>query len=606
MKILLVTPPLIQLNTLYPATPVLAGFLASQGVEVAQVDLSLELALQLFSRKGLLKIVAQCRDHKRNTPVVKRFLSCADAYLETIDKAVSFLQGNAPHLASRIAARKLLPEGPRLAAMTSGSGLSSDEALEMLFSTLDTMDRATFLASLYLDDLADVIREGVDPDFGFSRYAERLGVAMPTFDPLLKKLQSPPNLIAGMIDELAAQAIRKHKPDIVGLTLPFPGTVYGAFRIAQQVRKMRPNTRIVMGGGYVNTELRNLTDERVFQFVDDICFDEGYSSWSQVLEGLKREEVLKCMGAQGQTPLYDGIDFSRYINLMETTNPMHRIWSDGKWLKMQVANGCYWHKCAFCDVGLDYIGRYRPPNVDALVEQMEQMIQSTGQTGFHFTDEALAPALLRQLSERLIQRKLKVSWWGNIRFEKAFTPELAQLMAKAGCIAVTGGLECAQDRLLAFMNKGITCKDAATVCKGFSKAGILVHAYLMYGFPTQTQKEIFEALEYVRGLFAKGFIQSAYWHRFALTAHSPIAKDPKAFGVKLAADLSHYPAHGCKVLTREALRKQPKGVRCFALNEIPYAVSRAPDYDRLGHALRCAIYNYMLGLGLDLPVEKWM
>ena len=291
---------------------------------------------------------------------------------------------------------------------------------------------------------------------------------------------------------------------------------------------------------------------------------------------------------------------------METTNPMHRIWSDGKWLKIQVANGCYWHKCAFCDVGLDYIGRYRPPNVDALVEQMEQMIQSTGQTGFHFTDEALAPALLRQLSERLIQRKLKVSWWGNIRFEKAFTPELAQLMAKAGCIAVTGGLECAQDRLLAFMNKGITCKDAATVCKVFSKAGILVHAYLMYGFPTQTKQEIFEALDYVRGLFAKGFIQSAYWHRFALTVHSPIAKDPKAFGVKLAEDLSHYPAHGCKVLTRETLRKQPKGPRCFALNEIPYTVSRAPDYDRLGQALRCAIYNYMLGLGLDVPAEAWL
>jgi hypothetical protein len=606
MKVLLITPPLLQLNTLYPATPVLAGFLASQGMEVAQVDLSLELALQLFSRKGLLKIVAQCRVHKRNTPLVKRFLSRADDYIKTIDKAVSFLQGNAPQLASRIAARTFLPEGPRLAAMTSGSGLSPDEALEMLFSTLDMMDRATFLASLYLDDLADVIREGVDPDFGFSRYAERLGVSMPTFDPLLKKLNAPPNLIAGMIDELAAQAIRTHKPDVVGLTLPFPGTVYGAFRIAQQVRKMRPQTRIVMGGGYVNTELRNLTDERVFQFVDDLCFDEGFDSWRQVLEGLKREEVLKCTGERKETPVYEGIDFSRYINLMETTNPMHRIWSDGKWLKMQVANGCYWHKCAFCDVGLDYIGRYRPPNVDALVEQMEKMIQATGQRGFHFTDEALAPALLRQLSERLIQRKLKVAWWGNIRFEKAFTPELAQLMAKAGCIAVTGGLECAHDRLLMLMNKGITCKGAATVCKAFSRAGILVHAYLMYGFPTQTQLEILEALEYVRGLFAKGFIQSAYWHRFALTVHSPIAKNPKAFGVKLAEDISHYPAHGCKVLTREVLRKQPKGPRCFALNEIPYAVSRAPDYDRLGQGLRCAIYNYMLGLGLDLPVEAWM
>jgi hypothetical protein len=617
MKVLLITPPLLQLNTLYPATPVLAGFLAAQGAEVAQVDLSLELALKLFSRKGLLKIVAQCRANKRNTTLVKRFLARADEYLTTIDKAIAFLQGNAPHLAAPIAARTFLPEGPRLAAMTSGSGLSPDEALEMLLSPLDLRDRATFLASLYLDDLADVIREGVDPDFGFSRYAERLGVAMPTFGPLLKKLNAPPNLIAGMIDELAAQAMRSHKPDVVGLTLPFPGTVYGAFRIAQQVRKMRPQTRILMGGGYVNTELRNLTDERVFQFVDDLCFDEAREvlkfESSKVLkceeEVLKREEVLKFESSKvlkcNETPIYDGIDFSRYINLMETTNPMHRIWSDGKWLKMQVANGCYWHKCAFCDVGLDYIGRYTPPKVDALVEQMEQMIQATGQRGFHFTDEALAPALLRQLSERLIQRKLKVIWWGNVRFEKAFTPELAQLMAKAGCIAVTGGLECAQDRLLAFMNKGITCNDAATVCKAFSKAGILVHAYLMYGFPTQTKQEIFEALEYVRGLFAKGYIQSAYWHRFALTVHSPIAKNPKAFGVKLTEDLSHYPAHGCKVLTREALRQQPKGPRCFALNEIPYAVSRAPDYDGLGHGLRCAIYNYMLGLGWDVPVEEW-
>jgi radical SAM superfamily enzyme YgiQ (UPF0313 family) len=620
MKVLLITPPLLQLNTLYPATPVLAGYLASQGAEVAQVDLSLELALKLFSRKGLLKIVEQCRANKRNTPLVKRFRSCSDDYLQTIDKAISFLQSNAPHLAAPIAARTFLPEGPRLAAMTSGSGLSPDEALEMLLSPLDLRDRATFLASLYLDDLADVIREGVDPDFGFSRYAERLGVAMPTFGPLLKKLRSPPNLIAGMIDELAAQAIRKHKPDIVGLTLPFPGTVYGAFRIAQQVRKMRPQTRIVMGGGYVNTELRNLTDERVFEFIDDLCFDDGFSVFCP--RNTRKNNLCQsvCLCEKGfssclsppraaasapPTPSYEGIDFTRYINLMETTNPMHRIWSDGKWLKMQVANGCYWHKCAFCDVGLDYIGRYTPPKVDALVEQMEQMIQATGQWGFHFTDEALAPALLRQLSERLIQRKLKVSWWGNVRFEKAFTPELAQLMAKAGCIAVTGGLECAQDRLLAFMNKGITCKDAASVCKAFSKAGILVHAYLMYGFPTQTKQEIFEALEYVRGLFEKGYIQSAYWHRFALTVHSPIAKNPKAFGVRLVEDLSHYPAHGCKVLTREALRKQPKGSRCFALNEIPYAVSRAPDYDCLGHGLRCAIYNYMLGLGLDVPVEEW-
>jgi len=608
MKVLLITPPLLQLNTLYPATPLLAGYLAGRGVSVAQVDLSLELALKLFSRKGLERVVEACQAKSRKTAKVRRFLVRATEYLRTIDKVVCFLQGKAPELAERIAQRSFLPEGPRLESMTSGSGLSAEEAWMVLTQGLDLSEQASFLASLYLDDLADVIQEGVDPDFGFSRYAERLGVAMPTLTPLLKKLQAPATLVGKLIDELTADVLVKHKPAVVGLTVPFPGTVMGAFRIAQQVRRLLPKTRIVMGGGYVNTELRNLTDERLFQFVDDLCFDEGFSAWDQLLS----DPVPKTKPLQGVTcksqmprPCYNGIDFSRYINVMETTNPMHRIWSYGKWLKLQVANGCYWHRCAFCDVGLDYIGRYHPPRVEELVEQMARMVCETGQTGFHFTDEALAPAFLRQLSDALIQRKLKVTWWGNVRFEKTFTPELAHLMAQAGCIAVTGGLECANDRLLALMNKGVTCAGASKVCQAFARAGILVHAYLMYGFPTQTRQEIVDALAYVRGLFEKDYIQSAYWHRFALTIHSPIARNPKAFGVKLAGGHPFPPAHGCKVLTREALGPRCQTPRCFALNEISFTVSRAPDYDRLGQGLRGALYNYMLGLGFEVPAHAW-
>lgn len=613
MNVLLITPPLLQLNTLYPATPVLAGYLALQGVQVVQVDLSLELALKLFSRKGLEKVVEACRAKRKSSLLVQRFLSRAEEYLSTINAAVAFLQGQAPHLATRIAQRSFLPEGPRLEAMTSGSGLSAEDAWAFLADGLDVTERASFLASLYLDDLADVIREGVDADFGFSRYAERLGVAMPTFGPMLKKLKAPRSLVGEMIDALTHEVLRNHKPDIVGLTLPFPGTVYGAFRIAQQVRHLLPKTRIVMGGGYVNTELRNLTDERVFQFVDDLCFDEGFSAWEQILQKQGYvlpsgpSQAIPCQEMWSHKPVYQGIDFTRYINVMETTNPMHRIWSYGKWLKLQAANGCYWHQCTFCDVGLDYIGHYRAPKVEDLVDQMERMVRETGQTGFHFTDEALAPAFLRQLSEELLRRKLKITWWGNIRFEKAFSPELAHRMADAGCIAVTGGLECANDRLLTLMKKGVTCKGAATACKAFSTAGILVHVYLMYGFPTQTRKEILEALDYVRGLFEKGTIQSAYWHRFALTIHSPIARDPKTFGVSISEAVARVPpAHGCKVLTLETLTAHSKGARCFAVNEIPYTVTRAPDYDRVGQGLRAALYNYMLGLGFEVPVERWL
>lgn len=164
-------------------------------------------------------------------------------------------------------------------------------------------------------------------------------------------------------------------------------------------------------------------------------------------------------------------------------NPMHRLWSDGRWNKLTVAHGCYWKKCSFCDVSLDYISRYETVSASLLVDCIEQIISETGQTGFHFIDEAAPPKILKALAEELIRRQVVISWWGNIRFEKTFTPELAELLAQSGCIAMSGVLEVASDRLLNLMKKGVSVERVAQVTKGLSDAGILVHAYLMYGFP---------------------------------------------------------------------------------------------------------------------------
>jgi len=601
MKILLLTPPLVQLNTPYPATPVLTGFLQSQGADAVQADLSLELVLRLFSRNGLRQIAEACRKTTRPTPPVRFFLDHLGAYLNTVESAVSFLQGRNDAAGWLIARRGFLPEGPRFAALApEGTGTDEEETLTELFGTLGVTDRAKFIASLYLDDLADIVREGADPDFGFARYAERIALCPPSFDPILARLAAAPTLIDALIDDLTEETLRRHAPDIVGVTLPFPGTVYSAFRIAASIRRIKPETRIVFGGGYVNTELRDLSDPRVFEFVDDLCFDEGYAPWLGILGQGPRVRTMTgtvdpladpappCTGDRRVAPpipAYAGLDLSRYFSLLEMANPMHRIWSDGKWLKVPLSNGCYWHKCAFCDVALDYIGRYEPPEVKSLVDTLVRLKQETGLSGFHFTDEALAPALIRPFCEEILSRGETLTWWGNIRFEKSFTPALARLMAQAGCIAVTGGLECAHDRLLKLMNKGVTLAGATLACQAFSDAGILVHAYLMYGFPTQTEQETVAALEYVRQRFADGHIQSAYWHRFALTAHSPIAQHPETFGIRLLS--------------------QPALERRFALNEIPYEESGSPDHDRLGAGLRRALYNYMLGLGLDLSVRTW-
>jgi hypothetical protein len=262
---------------------------------------------------------------------------------------------------------------------------------------------------------------------------------------------------------------------------------------------------------------------------------------------------------------------------------MHRLWSDGRWNKLTIAQGCYWKKCSFCDVSLDYIGRYETATAQTLVDRIEAIVAETGQTGFHFVDEAAPPKMLKALAQELLRRKLSISWWGNIRFEKSFTPQLAELLAQSGCIALSGGLEVASDRLLALMQKGVTVEQVARVTKGFSEAGILVHAYLMYGFPTQTVQETVDALEYVRQLFETGCIQSGFFHRFTCTVHSPVGLDPKAYGV--------------------ALQETP--FAGFARNDIGFSDPTGVDHERLGLGLKKAIYNFMHGLGLEEDVRTW-
>ena len=280
-------------------------------------------------------------------------------------------------------------------------------------------------------------------------------------------------------------------------------------------------------------------------------------------------------------PDYDGIDWSEYFDVAETENPMHRLWSVGRWRKLVMARGCYWHKCAFCDVRLPYIGCFKMPQAKEIVDAMQKLGGD-----FHFVDEAMPPALVAGVSREIIKRRLKCRWWGNVRFDSSFTPQLARLMAKAGCVAVTGGLECANDRLLALMNKGITLDSARKALTAFRDAGIMVHAYLMYGFPTETEKEAFGALDFVRTLFKDGLVQSAFWHRFALTVHSPIAAEADRFGIT-------------------AIHPRNRKGRIFRRNELEFSEPGAPNWDEIGPALELAMYNYIEGRGLNKRPGFW-
>lgn len=610
-RVLSLIPPMTQLNTPYPSTAYLTGFLRSRGVDARQDDLALRLVLELFSPAGLDAL----RDKLRAIPPKKRSATLAqfdaefDRYRATIGPALAFLQGRDPTLAHRIASRMLLPEGPRFASLDVYYDPEGGDPLAWAFGALGVQDKARHLATLYLNDLADVLREAADPRFEFVRYAESLAMAQPTFEPLARALAAPPTLVDDTLRRLTLESLARHQPQVVLLSVPFPGSVYAAFRIAQTIKAANPAIVTVLGGGFVNTELRELTEPRVFDHFDFITLDDGERPLLALLEHLAgqrgKSRLVRTYLREGDansgvvryinlaepdipfaevgTPTWDGLPLDGYLSILDMLNPMHRLWSDGRWNKLTVAHGCYWKKCSFCDVSLDYIGRYDAVGAGLLVDRIEAVVTETGQTGFHFVDEAAPPKMLKAMAEELARRGRSISWWGNIRFEKSFTPELCRQLADSGCIAISGGLEVASDRLLKLMQKGVSVDQVARVTKGFSDAGILVHAYLMYGFPTQTVQDTVDALEYVRQLFDAGCIQSGFFHRFVCTVHSPVGQKPEDYGVRL----------------------KPLPPISFAKNDVGFIDPTGVDHDALGVALNKALYNYMHGIGLDQDVRSW-
>ncbi len=173
-----------------------------------------------------------------------------------------------------------------------------------------------------------------------------------------------------------------------------------------------------------------------------------------------------------------------------------------------------------------------------------------------------------------------------MRFDKAFTQDLADDMAAAGCIAVTGGLEIASDRLLALMEKGTTVEQVAQVCRAFKHAKIAVHAYLMYGFPTETDQEIMDSLEVVRQFFQNGLLSTATWHRFITTSHSPIGRNPERYGITLK-------------------RPEPSPHGVFSSYVIPHETDIPNRYDQFGPWLAQAVRNYEQGIGIDAEITTW-
>ncbi len=452
--LLLITPPFTQLNTPYPATAYIKGFLNTKNISSFQTDLGIEVILKLFSKDGLQKIFNQKIDLHTISENAQRIYVLKEEYLKTIDQVIAFLQSKTPTLARQICSMNFLPEASRFNQL---------DDMEFAFGNMGLQDKAKHLATLYLEDLSDYIVENIDPDFGFSRYAERLGKSANSFDELYSKICGEPTFIDEFTLKILQEKLELVQPKLICFSIPFPGNLYSAFLCAKYIKEHYPHIKTAMGGGFPNTELRELKDKRVFEFFDFITLDDGELPIESLYENIchseqseeskfKRTFLLEngeviyknnstrhdYKQADIGTPDYTDLQLDKYISVIEIANPMHSLWSDGRWNKLTMAHGCYWGKCTFCDISLDYIKIYEPISAKILVDRMEELIRTTGETGFHFVDEAAPPALMREVALEILRRNLVVTWWTNIRFEKSFTKDLCFLLKLSGCVAVSG------------------------------------------------------------------------------------------------------------------------------------------------------------------------
>ena len=596
-SILLITPPFTQLNTPYPATAYLKGFLNTKQITSHQADLGIEVTLQLFSKKGLTEVFRLYQEKEDRSANAKRIFFLKDNYINSIDDVILFLQGKNSTIAHFIASRNFLPEAERFQQIDDSN---------WAFGKMGIQDKAKHFATMYLEDLSDFIKECIDPHFGFSRYAEKLARSANSFDELYQSLQQSLSFIDEILITTLNLKLQTLNPKLVCISVPFPGNVFAALRCGQFIKQHYPKIKIAFGGGFANTELRDIKDVRVFEFIDFITLDDGEAPVENLLnfidgkinqQDLKRTFLVEnnqiiyinnssCSDYKQHkvgTPDYSDLLLDQYVNALEVVNPMHSLWSDGRWNKLTMAHGCYWGKCTFCDLSLDYIKIYEPITANLICDRMEELILQTGNNGFHFVDEAAPPALMKAVALEIIKRKLVVSWWTNIRFEKSFTRDLCILLRESGCIGVSGGLEVASDRLLQLIQKGITVDQVAKVNKNLTDAGIMVHAYLMYGFPTQTAQETIDSLEMVRQMFETGILQSAFWHQFTMTAHSPVGLEPEKFNVKKAKEV---------VIT-------------FANNDVEHIDETGTEHEAFSFGLKKSLHNFMHQTCLDYPLYKW-
>lgn len=747
----IIQPPLVQLNTPYPSGAYLRAFFSQLKKDYPQwaigsvrwIDYSNALYRSIFSQAGLKKLFSSTekkamekafhyeKTGKENEAFnLRRYVSQQEQWIRWIPAITDILSGKGRELSHEFVRSPGVPRGYRMENYL--AGLSSEP----------DADDALILASLALADLADYISVVYDSAFELIRYGESAAVSATSMEEIKAAMAAPimNDFYTPLVQELIAGCDSRRR-QLICVSCPFPGTVTAALLTCKLFKEAgMDKVFTVMGGGCVNTDLRDCKESLLAEWVDAFSFDRGYGSYWDFFRHIELLECSQCgtervplgiyktnlevykdtarespgtvlfpqaikntdiykmrffsKNIEGQNsklfskntssetvkktdrgddvessfsqgglqekrlrnqdesrydqciavedkytvqlvPDFSDIDFSLYPRLADSKNPMHRLWSDGAWLKVYLAHGCYWHQCAFCDTSLDYVACYHPVEVEKLHEALYKQAEKTGVRGIHLVDEAAPPVALRNFALANLKKDKPLSFWGNIRYEKVFSRDLADILAHGGLTAVSGGIEIASGSGLDAVHKGTDLDSIVAACAAFKEAGILTHAYMIYGYWLETPQMLIDSMETLRQLFAAGLLDSSFWHKFTLTKHSRIYTE-YCKGMHQELEVTDNPLHKGGVGEQSSAGSVSTGLVSAgsALNESISAglvsagstpngsVSAGQRSDslfsdstlhfkgeeksvRYGKALNNALATWMAGEKLKAPVTSW-
>lgn len=620
-KAIIIQPPLVQLNTAYPSGAYLNSFFKNQNLNSKWYDLSIELFNSIFSSAGLKKLfslteqkaLSLAQEALKNgdestSENLTSYILQKDLWIDWIDDIINILRDGTDSSTREICHKFIyspfVPHGNRM------NNYMENADHEV------TIDDARNLATMAVEDLADYVAFVYDQNFSLIRYAESITVNEHSFAQIEKTLDSP--LLNDFYRPILEDNFKNLNVDeeaktLVCISVPFAGTFTAALFTAKFFKeKFKEKTFVSLGGGFVNTELREFSDSAFYKYADALSFDRGYGSYIQLLNRheapvynmriFSGKEIFEPLSANDErcsdivkienettgstVPDYSDIDFSKYPRMADDTNPMQRMWSDGTWFKAYLAHGCYWHRCSFCDVTLDYVKSYRMTCVDKIFDGLSQQCNNKKIRGIHFVDEALPPAAVKKFSLLNIKKNSSaLSFWGNVRFEKVWNRDITDLCAKGGLIGVSGGIEIATGSGLDKISKGTDLESIVSACCAFKESGILIHAYMIFGYYGESEQDIINSMETLRQFFDAGLLDSCFWHKFVLTRHSRLYDE------------------WTKGMHKDLKPFENKDSGIFAKNGIHFEGENS--YDKYSDGLNQSLQNWMHGKGINKSVNKW-